>query len=312
VTNTGMVVVKFGGELLEDRAQLANVVAAIRAIAARGVVVVVHGGGKEIDAALKTAGVEKRQVDGLRITDEATLDVVVAVLAGAVNTRLVAALNTAGVGAVGLTGADGLCGLSETAPLHRATDGRTVDLGRVGIPTGAADTRLLDVLTSAGFVPVIACIGIGADGRLFNVNADTFAGHLAAQLGAQRLIVAGTTPGVLDGNGKTVSTVDGVRRRNLPSLPRYVAALARGEEPAREVEPIDEDTRRRERLLLGLRLDEPVVLADVGDAVDDEALERLRALGLVEVAANGRGDELRLTRRGRFLGGGVTAELLSA
>ena len=109
-----------------------------------------------------------------------------------------------------------------------------------------------------------------------------------------------------------VSTVDGVRRRNLPSLPRYVAALARGEEPARELEQIDEDTRRRERLLLGLRLDEPVVLADVGDAVDDEALERLRTLGLVEVAANGRGDELRLTRRGRCLGGGVTAELLSA
>ena len=208
MTHTGMVV-KFGGELLEDRAQLANVVGAIGTIAAGGPVVVVHGGGKEIDAALKTAGVEKRQVDGLRITDEATLDVVVAVLAGAVNTRLVAALNTAGIGAVGLTGADGLCGLSETAPPHRATDGRTVDLGRVGVPTGAGDTRLLDVLTSAGFVPVIACIGIGADGRLFNVNADTFAGHLAAQLGARRLIVAGTTPGVLDGHGKTVSTVDG-------------------------------------------------------------------------------------------------------
>ena len=209
MTTTGIVVVKFGGELLEDRAHLVNVVAAIGTIAASGPVVAVHGGGKEIDAALKTAGVEKRQVDGLRITDEATLDVVVAVLAGAVNTRLVAALNTAGVGAVGLTGADGLCGLSQTAPPHRATDGRTVDLGRVGILTGAADTRLLEVLTSAGFVPVIACIGIGADGRLFNVNADTFAGHLAAQLGAQRLIVAGTTPGVLDGNGKTVPTVDG-------------------------------------------------------------------------------------------------------
>jgi acetylglutamate kinase len=203
------VVVKFGGELLEQPERLATVVSAMARVGARTPLVIVHGGGKEIDAALKTAGLEKRQVDGLRITDEATLDVVVAVLAGAVNTRLVAALNTAGVGAVGLTGADGLCGLSETAPPHRATDGRTVDLGRVGIPTGAADTRLLDVLTSAGFVPVIACIGIGADGRLFNVNADTFAGHLAAQLGAQRLIVAGTTPGVLDQNGKTVSTVDG-------------------------------------------------------------------------------------------------------
>ena len=90
--------------------------------------VVVHGGGKEIDAALKAAGIEKRQVDGLRITDEATLDVVVAVLAGAVNTRFVAALNTAGVAAVGLTGADGACGLSDAgaaAPHGRRADGRS-------------------------------------------------------------------------------------------------------------------------------------------------------------------------------------------
>jgi acetylglutamate kinase len=201
-------VLKFGGELLEDRGHLATLVAALRTIAARGPVVVVHGGGKEIDAALHAAGIEKRQVDGLRITDEATLDVVVSVLAGTVNTRVVAALNTAGVGAVGLTGADGLCGLSEAAPPHRATDGRTVDLGRVGIPIGAADGRLVDVLVGAGFVPVIACIGIGADGRLFNVNADTFAGHLAAQLGARRLIVAGTTPGVRDDSGATLAVLD--------------------------------------------------------------------------------------------------------
>ncbi|HEU5207501.1 MAG TPA: radical SAM family heme chaperone HemW [Gaiellaceae bacterium] len=108
-----------------------------------------------------------------------------------------------------------------------------------------------------------------------------------------------------------VSTVDGVRRRNLPSLARYVAALPRGEEPARELEPIDHETRSRERLLLGLRLDEPVVLADVAGAVDEDALARLSDLGLVEVATNGRGEELRLTRRGRFLGGGVTAELMA-
>jgi oxygen-independent coproporphyrinogen-3 oxidase len=109
-----------------------------------------------------------------------------------------------------------------------------------------------------------------------------------------------------------VSTVSGERRRNLPSLSRYVTALDRGDAPPREVEPIDRETAARERLLLGLRLDEPVVLADVGDAVDREALGRLSGLGLVEVTANGRGEELRLTRRGRFLGGGVTAELMSA
>jgi acetylglutamate kinase len=208
VTTTALVVVKFGGELLEDRAHLTTVVAALGHIAARGPVVVVHGGGKEIDAALRLAGIEKRQVDGLRITDEATLAVVVAVLAGTVNTRFVAALNTAGVAAVGLTGADGLCGLSEAAPPHAATDGRTVDLGCVGIPTGAGDTKLLDTLVRAGHVPVVACIGIGADGRLFNVNADTLAGHLAAQLGARRLVVAGTTAGVLDESGRTLATLD--------------------------------------------------------------------------------------------------------
>jgi acetylglutamate kinase len=203
-----VVVVKFGGELLEDRAHLATVVATLGRIAARGPVVVVHGGGKEIDAALKVAGIEKRQVDGLRITDEATLGVVVAVLAGTVNTRFVAALNTSGVAAVGVTGADGLCGLSEAAPPHNATDDRTVDLGCVGIPTGAGDTKLLDTLVTAGYVPVVACIGIGADGRLFNVNADTLAGHLAAQLGARRLVVAGATAGVLDVSGRTLATLD--------------------------------------------------------------------------------------------------------
>ena len=178
------VVLKFGGELLDDRSRLATVVSAIARAARQGVpLVIVHGGGKEIDAALKAAGIEKRQVDGLRITDDATLEVVVSVLAGAVNTRFVAALTAAGVRAVGLTGADAACGLSEPAPPHRAVDGRIVDLGRVGLPSAGSDTTLLTTLVGGGFVPVIACIGIGRDGRLLNVNADTLAGHLAARLG---------------------------------------------------------------------------------------------------------------------------------
>ncbi len=206
---TGPLVLKFGGELLEDHARLQVVTGAVGAIAARGIpVVIVHGGGKEIDAALKVAGIEKRQVDGLRITDEPTLDVVVSVLAGAVNTRFVAALATLGVRAVGLTGADGGCGRSDAAPPHHAVDGRIVDLGRVGIPNAAADVSVVTTLTAAGFVPVVACIGLGADGRLFNVNADTFAGHLAARLRARRLVIAGTTPGVLDEAGATIPVVD--------------------------------------------------------------------------------------------------------
>jgi oxygen-independent coproporphyrinogen-3 oxidase len=104
-----------------------------------------------------------------------------------------------------------------------------------------------------------------------------------------------------------VSTIDGARWRNAPSLPRYLAALDRGERPQREPEPLDIDTQARERVLLGLRLDEPLLLAGLDAALDRDALARLESHGLVE-AGNGT---LALTRRGRFLGGGVTAELLA-
>jgi len=211
---TAALVLKFGGELLEDPSRMAAVVAAVHDIAgaAGGTspvpLVIVHGGGREIDAALKTAGIDKRQVDGLRITDEATLDVVVAVLAGAINTRFVAALGAGGVSAVGLTGADGGCGLSDLAPPHLTVDGQTVHLGRVGHPAELADMHLLNGLLRDGFVPVVASIGVDRDGRLLNVNADTMAGHLAASLGARRLVIAGSTPGVLDDNGATVAMLD--------------------------------------------------------------------------------------------------------
>ena len=143
-------VVKFGGELLEEATRLAVVVRAIGAIVSRGVtVVVVHGGGKEIDVALKAAHIEKRQIEGLRITDDRTLDVVVSVLAGTINTRLVAALTTAGIKAVGLTGADAACGLVEPAPRHQTVDGRLIDLERVGIPSGAADVSVVTLHIAA-------------------------------------------------------------------------------------------------------------------------------------------------------------------
>jgi acetylglutamate kinase len=202
-------VLKFGGELLEERPRMDAVVAAVAQIASTGIaLVVVHGGGKEIDAALATAGILKRQVEGLRITDEATLDLVVSVLAGVVNTRFVAALSAAGTKAVGLTGADGACGLSEVAPPHRTVDGRGVDLGRVGLPTSKADMRLLHTLLRDRFVPVVASIGVDSEGQLLNVNADTMAGHLAGGLRARRLVIAGSTPGVLDASGKTIPLLD--------------------------------------------------------------------------------------------------------
>ena len=108
-----------------------------------------------------------------------------------------------------------------------------------------------------------------------------------------------------------VSTISGERRRNTAGLGRYVAALSAGKRPPSEIEVIDDETRRREKLLLGLRLDEPLAIADVERALDREALARMIAGGLVQLSSNGKGDEIRLTRRGRFLGGGVTAELLA-
>jgi len=207
------IVLKLGGELLEEPARLHELASAIAAVA--GVksasptpLIIVHGGGKEIDSALAAAGIAKQQVDGLRITDEATLHVVVSVLAGAVNTRLVAALVAAGVPAVGLTGADAGCGLVDAAPPHRAVDGTIVDLGRVGIPSERSNVGVLTTLLEGGFVPVVACIGANEAGQLFNVNADTLAGHLAARVKARRLVVAGTTAGVLDQTGSTVPNVD--------------------------------------------------------------------------------------------------------
>ncbi|HJS49331.1 MAG TPA: radical SAM family heme chaperone HemW [Gaiellaceae bacterium] len=108
-----------------------------------------------------------------------------------------------------------------------------------------------------------------------------------------------------------VSTVSGERRRNLAGLTRYIAALGAGGRPPSELEFIGEVTRERERLLLGLRLDEPVVVADVDDALDRAGLDLMVARGLVELSSNGLGEEITLTRRGRFLGGGVTADLLA-
>ncbi len=110
-----------------------------------------------------------------------------------------------------------------------------------------------------------------------------------------------------------VSTIEGRRWRNAPSVPRYLEALGRGERPKRELEPLPAEVRESERLLLGLRLDEPLEIGDLGDALDRDALERMRGLGLAELRRAGPdGPELvSLTPRGRFLGGGVTAELLS-
>jgi acetylglutamate kinase len=198
------VVLKFGGELLEDPQRVTALAATIAKLARKTPMVIVHGGGREIDASLARVGIEKRQVDGLRITDEPTLEIVVSVLAGLVNTRFVAALGAVGVPAVGLTGADAGIGRVKAAAPHKSTAGQTVDLGRVGEPIGKDKPSLLIDLCRKGYVPVVSSIGASRDGALFNVNADTLAAHLAARLKSPRLIVAGATAGVLGRDGATI------------------------------------------------------------------------------------------------------------
>lgn len=198
------VVVKLGGELLEDAEDLRRIAAGLARLARKAPVVVVHGGGREIDAALASAGIPKQQVDGLRVTDARTLDVVVAVLGGAINTRLVAALRAAGAQPVGLTGADAAVATVRRAAPVVTVAGARVDLGLVGAPTANGSPRLLADLLSSGYLPVVACIGATRRGQLLNVNADTLASHLAGALGARRLVIAGGTAGVLDAKGRTI------------------------------------------------------------------------------------------------------------
>jgi acetylglutamate kinase len=197
-------VLKLGGELLEQPADLQRVAEGIAALAAQCALVVVHGGGREIDAALAEAGIPKVQVDGLRVTDSRTLDIVVSVVAGSINTRLVSAVRRAGGSPVGLTAADAAVAIFRRARPITSVAGDKVDLGLVGSPVDAGAPRLLTDLLARGYVPVVACIGATRSGDLLNVNADTLASDLAIRLGAARLIIAGGTAGVLDDAGVTI------------------------------------------------------------------------------------------------------------
>lgn len=201
----GPLVIKLGGELIETaeaRASFAAMIAGLRRVRP---LAIVHGGGRAIDTELGRRQIAPKKVDGLRITDAATRDAVVAVLAGSANTDLVAALVTAEVPAVGLTGVDAALGEARKAPALRTTAGVDVDLGLVGDPD-EIDPALAELLMTSAYVPVIASLGIErgpAGAGILNVNADVMACRLAAALGAE-LIIAGTTAGVLDGAGQVL------------------------------------------------------------------------------------------------------------
>ncbi len=184
-------VVKYGGHAMGDADAAEDFAEDIVLLKAVGInPIVVHGGGPQIGAALKAQGIESRFIDGLRVTDAATMKVAEMVLSGSINKEIVSWIAAEGGRAVGISGKD--------ARLVTATRiERGADLGFVGEPDDV-DTRLLDTLSRAGMIPVVAPIGVGADGQTYNINADTMAGALAIATGAERLFLLTDVPGVLD------------------------------------------------------------------------------------------------------------------
>ncbi len=181
--------IKIGGSLLDDPASRHDIARQVADVARSGVsVTVVHGGGKQMTRFLEERGIQSRFVRGLRVTTDETIDAVLKVLAGSVNTQLTAALCAAGAKAVGLTGID--AGLATAEQLDP-------ELGFVGRVV-ASDPDVLDALAHAGLLPVVACVAGGANGQVFNVNGDSMAVAVAAAWGVDRLVFLTDVPGVLD------------------------------------------------------------------------------------------------------------------
>jgi acetylglutamate kinase len=197
------VLIKLGGSLLDDAQRRAKALAVIVDRWNAGErIVLVHGGGKHIDAALVRAGIPKRTHAGLRITDDATLQIVVSILGGQVNKMLVAELAALGIRAAGISGCDGGTLVAEH---HEAIDG--VELGHVGHVTGG-DGMLVRAMLDQGMLPVVSTIAQGPGGTLLNVNADSGAAAIAIALGASTLHFITDVPGLLDDDGNVVPHLD--------------------------------------------------------------------------------------------------------
>lgn len=242
------IVVKFGGNAMVD--------AALQADFARDVVllklvgmdpVVVHGGGPQIEQLLKQLGIKSEFVQGMRVTDAATMDVVEMVLGGAVNKDIVTLINQAGGRAVGLTGQDGAFIRARKLMMpSREKPSELLDLGQVG-EIESIDPGVIDSLEQGGFIPVVAPIGVGADGLSYNINADLVAGKLAEVLHAEKLVLLTNTPGVLDEQGKLLT---GVTPRQIDAmlaagtlsggmLPKIASALEAARAGVKSVHIID-------------------------------------------------------------------------
>src|SRR6266478_3858302 len=188
-------VIKVAGALLESDSVVRELAAQVAALAKQGhEILVVHGGGRIFTATLKRLGIESKFVAGLRVTDRETRDVAVMVFGGLLNKQLAAAISAAGQPAIGISAADAQCFHAEPL-VHNDVEG---SLGYVGYLTGA-NTDLLKVFWREGIVPVAACLGLGADGELYNINADHMAAACAEYLQADQLIYLTDVLGVLDG-----------------------------------------------------------------------------------------------------------------
>ena len=202
------IVVKFGGNAMVDadlQAGFARDVVLLKLVGMNPVVV--HGGGPQIEQLLKRLDIKSEFVQGMRVTDAATMDVVEMVLGGAVNKDIVTLINQAGGKAVGLTGQDGaFIRARKLLLLSKDKPEELLDIGQVG-EIDAIDPGIIHSLEQGGFIPVVAPIGIGAEGASFNINADLVAGKLAEVLKAEKLVLLTNTPGVLDAKGKLLTGI---------------------------------------------------------------------------------------------------------
>ncbi|MFZ5912585.1 MAG: acetylglutamate kinase, partial [Pseudomonadota bacterium] len=202
------VLIKYGGHAMgEDELahSFARDIVLIKQVGVKPIVV--HGGGPQIGQMLDRLGIKSSFIDGLRVTDTKTVEVVEMVLAGSINKQIVSAINNAGGVAVGLSGKDGNLiqarKLRRTARDPESNIEKVLDLGFVGEPSGV-NPNVLETISASDIIPVVAPIGIGAAGETYNINADTAAGALAGAVRATRLLMLTDVPGVMDENGKVM------------------------------------------------------------------------------------------------------------
>jgi acetylglutamate kinase len=204
-------VIKYGGAAQQDPDLKKGFAQDITLLQFLGInVVVVHGGGPQIGQLLKELNIPTRFVEGMRVTDAPTMDVVEMVLAGKINKEIVNLINNAGGRAVGLSGKDGQLLTAQKMEYYRPRGDEPpeiIDIGLVGEVT-AVNTQLIRTLQAQHFIPVIAPVGVGESGETYNINADLVAGAVAAALGAVKLILLTDVPGVLDGEGRLISSLN--------------------------------------------------------------------------------------------------------